>query len=118
MQKPCFARARGPANDAPLDAFSQGRNSRHQLAAKGFIAPFNDAHLEANLSQDESQGTTAFATAPAIDQRLPVFGQVNDVLLNVPRNIGGNQACAFFLRLKRANLLVQSADLYALFVVQ
>ena len=118
MQKPCFARARGPANDAPLDAFSQRWNSRHQFTAKGFIAPFNDGHLEANLSQDKCQGTTAFATAPAIHQRLPVLGQVNDVLLNVLRNIGCHKACAFFLRLKRANLLVQSADLYALFVVQ
>ena len=118
MQKPCFARARGPANDAPLNAFSQGRNGCHQFTAKGLVAAFNDVHPEANLAQDKCQGTTAFATAPAINQRLPVFGQVNDVLLNVLRNIGCYQACAFFLRLKRANLLVQSADLYALFVVQ
>ena len=90
----------------------------NQLTPKGFVAAFNEIHLKANLSQDERQRPASFSTAPAVDQWLPVFWQVYDMVFNVLRNIGRHQACAFFLGLERANLFVQCANDNAFFVVQ
>ena len=90
----------------------------NQLTPKGFVAAFNEIHLKANLSQDERQRPASFSTAPAVDQWLPVFWQVYDMVFNVLRNIGRHQACAFFLGFKWTHLFVESANNDPLFVVQ
>ena len=63
-------------------------------------------------------GTTAVTTTPAINQRFPVAGFVCHCVLQVQRNVFGDQRSTDFFRFERTVMFVDSTHLRTLTVTQ
>ena len=116
-QQPRFARAGGAADHTKLKCSHPLGNVQHHSRPKRLVAAFHQRDPKANLVQHQSERAAALASAPAVGERLPVFGPVNHLTLNVLRDIACRNRRTAFFGLKRVDLLVGSADKNSLPVI-
>ena len=102
------------------ERMAQARAMRAQSQAKQeamvSLPDVNPLACEAALTQHQTQGTTALAAAPTIEQRLPAFGQVHHFTFKVTGNVGSYQRGADFVGFESAFLFVNRAHPDAFFI--
>ena len=86
MEQAGFARTGGTSHDHKPELLRQRCNVFNHGRSKRFVAAFYQPHFEANLTQHQTQGTTALSAAPTIEQRLPAFCQVHHFTIKVTGN--------------------------------
>jgi hypothetical protein len=98
-----------------------GRQQRQlfdDMLAPVLVAALDAMGIPADFPQDMGEGAAALAATPAIHQRPPALGLVEQAFLDVARDVLRHQRRAELLGLEHRNLLVEGADAGAFLVVQ
>ncbi len=118
LQQAGFAAAGGAAEHTVAQARGLRWQVGQQGGAPGFVAAFDQRDLKPDRAQYGGQRAAALTTAPAIQQRAPVFGLADDFTFDVGGNIARRYNRSVLPGFKRADLFVEGAYVRALGVVQ
>ena len=111
LQNACFTAARCRAQHPPMQTRRQFGCCLDHLMPKGLVAAVEPVGRPADLAQDDLHGAAALSAAPAVNERLPVFGVVGKSLLDVLCDVACDQDSAKFAGFERRDLLVERAHL-------
>ena len=116
LQDARLGAAGGAADDEHAKALCQLSGVVHHVVAEGLVAAFDAVGIPADLAKNDLHGAAALASAPAVDQRAPVLRLVEQVFLQMARDVLRDQRCADLLGLEGGDLLVDGTDAHPFLV--